>query len=340
MVTLIEKMTDEIMAATLSEYENRKRLALKGYEERKVLLEKEKADKEDFVTLEKALAVKLEQIEKDKTKAVKKGWMQIGEAVSKGMKGWTAALEKMKQTTLDIYLGLSDAVGNFFTQIGNLSQTHYDNDLRALEKQTLAKREALTQEYEDERVAIENSTMSEDKKITALLALEQKKDAAIEKLEAETEKKKRMIQKKAFASQKKISLITAGINIAEAITKALSGGVPPWNIILAAITAAAGAIQIAAISSQSFPSLAEGGLIPRPMPVMAGHGPRGEIIASPEKLAEIISREIPRFGSPEMGLTPIQPIVNIYAQTLDRDTVRRAGEFILEEIKYQQGRGE
>jgi len=197
--------------------------------------------------------------------------------------------EEKKLSGLEAIYAVADATANLFTQIGALSQTHYDNELRALENQTLAKKEAITEEYEDARKAIEDSIMSEEEKTTALLALEQKKNAAIEKMDTEAEREKKKIQKKAFESQKKISLITAAINIGEAITKALTGAIPPWNFILAGLVTAAGAIQLAAIGAQQFPSAQEGAWVPRPMPVMAGHGPKGEIIASPQKMKEIFA---------------------------------------------------
>lgn len=240
--------------------------------------------------------------------------------------------EEMKLKGLEAIYAVADATANLFTQIGALAQARYDNEERALENQTLAKREALTTQYELEREAIENSVMSEEEKIAALLSLEQKKDAAIEKLEAETEKKKKAIQKKAFESQKKISLITAGINIAEAVTKAFTGAIPPWNFILAGLVTAAGAIQLAAIGAQQFPSAERGAWVPKPMPVMAGHGPKGEIIASPQKLKEMFAEMAPTTS-------PIQLEVNIYAKTLDRETVRKAGELIHRELEYQKNRG-
>ncbi len=49
-----------------------------------------------------------------------------------------------------------------------------------------------------------------------------------------------------------------------------------------------------------------------------------------------VRREAGAF--PEFTPTTIQPIVNIYAQTLDHDTVRRAGELIYDELEYQRGR--
>ncbi|GAF97390.1 unnamed protein product, partial [marine sediment metagenome] len=240
----------------------------------------------------------------------------LGEFMAEWIEEYKEKLEEIKKSFVFIFSSMAQAVGNFFSQIGAYADTHYQNQINNIDA-----------EYDRRKKAIDAGMLDDEAKYFAT-----------EKLEREMQLKKKAIQKRAFESQKKISLITAAINIAEAITKALTGAIPPWNIILASITAAAGAIQLAAISSQSFPSLAEGGLIPRPMPVMAGHGPRGEIIASPEKLAEIISREMPGVGSPGMGLAPIQPIVNIYARTLDRYAVNHASEMIYDALERERRR--
>lgn len=262
--TRLAEYTDISRQYTMGEFDYRK-------------LQIEESFKREVATLEE-LYGKTEMF----TKAMKELW----KAYAAEMK----ALDKEKKLAgLEAIYAVADATANVFTQIGALSQAHYDNDLRALENQTLAKREAITEQYEDARKAIEKSHMSEEKKTAALLALEQKKNAAMEKLDAKAEREKKKIQKKAFKSQKKISLITAGINIAEAVTKALTGAIPPWNFILAGLVGAAGAIQLAAISAQQFPSAEQGAWVPRPMPVMAGHGPKGEIIASPLKLKEMLA---------------------------------------------------
>ena len=81
-------------------------------------------------------------------------------------------------------------------------------------------------------------------------------------------------------------------------------------------------------------SLETGGLIPRPMPVMAGHGPRGEIIAQPSMLAKIITQEMPkqaRPGAPDMRLQKIiiQNKIIIGEQIFYKESVKsvnKAGE--------------
>ena len=139
-----------------------------------------------------------------------------------------ALQEEAKLAGLEAIYAVVDATANLFTQIGALSQTHFTNQINQIDA-----------EYDARKKAIDASTMDDEEKYFAT-----------EKLEREMQLKKKAIQKKAFESQRKISLVTAGINIAEAITKALTGAIPPWNFILAGLVTAAGAIQLAAIGAQ------------------------------------------------------------------------------------------
>lgn len=189
------------------------------------------------------------------------------------IKGWTERfyerLETLKEAWLDMFSKMANAVSNFFYQIGAFSQTHYDNQLISIDRN-----------YQAQKEAIEGSTKSEEEKAKALEAIDEK-----------YEKKKRAVQKKAFESRKKISLVTAAINIAEGITMALAKEAPPWNLILAAITAAAGAIQLAAISAQSFPGFAKGGIVKKRMIAeIAEKGP--EAVAPLSDLTEIFKKAV------------------------------------------------
>ncbi len=126
---------------------------------------------------------------------------------------------------------------------------------------------------------------------------------------------------------KKGILISKAEAIAKAIAKVFAKVPFPLNIAIAGTMFGV----VVALSSKLMLKLEGGGWIPRPMHVEAGHGPKGEIIAQPSKLAQIISQEMPRqMTSPEPAFAPvpIQPIVNIYARNLDRDTVDRAAEMI------------
>lgn len=80
----------------------------------------------------------------------------------------------------------------------------------------------------------------------------------LDKLDREREQKEKALRHKQFEREKAISVIQATINTAVAVTKAYESAEPPLNFILAAITAAAGAIQIALISSKKEPSFGKG----------------------------------------------------------------------------------
>lgn len=79
-------------------------------------------------------------------------------------------------------------------------------------------------------------------------------------IKAQFDKKRAEIEKKAAEDRKKIAIKEALINNALAITKALTGAIPPFNFILAGAAAIAGIAQLAIIQSQEF---AEGGIAKR-----------------------------------------------------------------------------
>jgi len=74
---------------------------------------------------------------------------------------------------------------------------------------------------------------------------------AKQELDRKDEQRKRRILRKQFAEQKTASLVQAAINTALAVTAALTQS-PPASYVLAAISAAAGAAQIAVIAASQF----------------------------------------------------------------------------------------
>lgn len=81
--------------------------------------------------------------------------------------------------------------------------------------------------------------------------------AAIEK---EYDKKAAEVKRLQFERNRKAMIAEAIINTATSVTKALTGSVPPFNFILAGLSAAAGAIQIANIANQPVPEYGEGSM--------------------------------------------------------------------------------
>jgi hypothetical protein len=205
--------------------------------------------------------------------------LELDEAYQSELKG---ILKDEKKAWLENLLAVGDAIANLFAQIGALADMSAQNRISALDE-----------EYQKKKEIVDASLMTDEAKY-----------AATEKLDREYERKKRAIQKEAFETQKKISLVTAAINIAEGITKALSAAPPPWNIILAAITAAAGAIQLVTIAAQNFPGAKEGAYIER----------EGLVRVHPRELISPvpIMKETFREVIHERGERIIQKLANIY----------------------------
>jgi hypothetical protein len=136
---------------------------------------------------------------------------------------------------------------------------------------------ALDNEYK-KRLAIINATIKD----------EGERQKAIEALEAEYQIKRTSAQRAAAKSAKAVALMGAIVNVAEGVAKALSAAPPPWNIALAAITAALGAIQIALIRAQPIP-LAKGAIFTKPTKLFSQSGTSYEVGegGEPEVLAPL-----------------------------------------------------
>lgn len=109
----------------------------------------------------------------------------------------------------------------------------------------------------------------------------QKKVDALDKKVADKERELRIKQ---FRQNQITSIAQASINVAEAVTKAFTAG-PISGQILAGITAALGAVEIALIANQKPPTYAKGGLLNGPL-----HSDGGMPIVNPRtgrKVAEV-----------------------------------------------------
>lgn len=82
-------------------------------------------------------------------------------------------------------------------------------------------------------------------------------DAKKSELDAKAKAKEKKLKEEAFKAQKNAALISAAINVATGVTAALT--IPGAGIALAAVTAALGAVEIAAIASQPTPKFEKGG---------------------------------------------------------------------------------
>lgn len=97
-------------------------------------------------------------------------------------------------------------------------------------------------------------------------------------------------KEEAWKNERNAKLIMAGIDMAHAIVVALTGGPPPFNLTLAAITAAAALAQVAIIASAPVPKFHTGGVVGS-SPLQANErlivANVGETIRTPKQEAEL-----------------------------------------------------
>jgi hypothetical protein len=185
-------------------------------------------------------------------------------------------LSKNLQKMLDGALGIFDA---------------FNKKMRIkAENEKKIKADALDEEYERQKAAIENSGRSEEQKAKMMEDLDKKTQAARTALEEETEKKLAKIKKREAMRNKAMAIVDAIINTATAVTKVL-GQAGLFGIPMAAIVGAMGAIQIGIIASTPLP-LAEGGIISGPTQALIGEypgaGSNPEVVAPLDKLKSMI----------------------------------------------------
>ena len=219
-----------------------------------------------------------------------------------------------------------DALGKTTEGTGKKSERSWANTLVATQAAISAIDGAISQSYTNKAIQMDNDYQKQLDNIKKSTMSEDEKQKAITALEAEYELKRRKLAKEQAQAQKATSIVMAIINTAEAVSKALTGAIPPWNIILAGITAAAGAIQIAAIRSAPIP-LAKGAIFREPSFMTSGRsgqdyevaeGGEAEILSSPSKLREAIFGKGGRGGRKIV----IQNHIYIDGREMRRFTVR------------------
>jgi len=281
LLKLKEQMTDEYMKLTLDEYEYRKWAALQGYTDRLEILKKEKASDADFAMAKKVHLAELAQIEKDLTQELQEEWKERAIAlqaiIDEGFEAEKAAKDKIQE----LHAGYTDIVKS-------LTLSEKDYRLWALDEWYAAELEKLGTNLEA-KLTLEKAYAQKKAEIDAGTAASQMS----------------MFEKIGTAAIIALGQSKAGA-IAQAIMSTYAGAAKtiemlgmPFAIPFIALAILTGLKQVAAIRATSIPSAKEGGWIPRPMPIMAGHGPRGEIIAQPSMLAKIISREMPKQVRPD-----------------------------------------
>jgi hypothetical protein len=152
-------------------------------------------------------------------------------------------LQKALDKINEYAAGVVQAFNSISDTISLINETRFANEERAIEGR-----------YEFEKQALENQLAE------GVIAREQY-DNSIAEIDQQREQESLQLKKKEFDANKKLNLANAAINGAQAILQAL-GSVPfPASLVVAAIVAAASAVQFGIISSQEF-TAAGGGIVP------------------------------------------------------------------------------
>jgi len=163
-----------------------------------------------------------------------------------------ALLEAEKKKTKEILKGIDD---DYNAKKKYILKNVKDEEKKAEMLADLEKKHEL-----DLEKARTDREQAEQETATALEKIEEAKNEALRIASEDLEKKRADARRTAAKQEKAVALLSAIVNTAAGVTKALSSTIPPFNIILAAITAAAGAVQIALIKAKPIP-LKEGGLV-------------------------------------------------------------------------------
>lgn len=300
---------------------------------------------EDIAEFSKIVAVRLLKLKSMAGKALDLGAafklpdFTLGEQKFKSfgefLEAWEEELKaKWEKFFAELYSGLRTVVNGMDAIFGQF----HENQARRLENEEKQQTDAIENWYERERGRIEATIANEEEKVAALEALDEEKARKENALQHKMDKERRKLERARAKSQKAGAMFAAGINVAEAITKALSQGGFLLGAIMSGVVAALGAVQIAAIAAAPLPALEKGGRIGREGGIV---GERGAELFVPERPGTII----PLHGGTRMGALTVprsefKITVNqtINAKTLDDYTISRAAEKIFAAVDREKRR--
>lgn len=202
---------------------------------------KEKEQKKGFNDSLEAYSKNLDKYTDGEKKKIK-SFNDSFEAYSRNMAKQKIEDDKAKDKKVANLEAIADAVNS----ASQFTMSLYDNELAKLEWQADTQMRIAEQKYRRDIVAAGNNAKRKEE-------IEKEYNDKRYAIELDLDKKRREIARKAAIAEKISGLFSVGINTAVAITKALP------NVLLAALTAAAGALQAGIIAAKPIPQFAKGG---------------------------------------------------------------------------------
>lgn len=338
--TVAESLLDSFKRLTLEEVEYKIWAVNKQYAEQKKTLAAGGADQKTMAMNEKARQLELTKIYQEEAKkrydankgmfdkekqaidASKSNWIKAMAAIEKQtdkvVKGMAVDWNKLKQVNDKIindiiqkgksgFQKFSETLGSWaekaektINAVGNVFNDALNLIAQAFQNTFDRQNQELDLWYAHQQEIIENSTDSEEEK-----------NKKFEELDKEYEAKKEALRVAAAKRQKALAIIGAIINTAMAVSSALATPPFPVGLVMAAIAAVMGAIQIAIISRQP---LAKGGLV---LPVPGGFPAQIAEAGVPEAVIPLPKLEDMLGTTGGKQRRQVQNVTNIYVSAID-----------------------
>ena len=194
----------------------------------------------------------------------KKIAVEVSEAkraeLQKQIEAHQEAIAKMKYTekefAKDAVRGAGDVVSAWIGLQTQRVEKDAENKRREIETRQTVDEDAL--EAEKQKV-LATATTAEQR-----TAIEKRFEAKRKEMDAKYAQEKKVVAMEEFKQKQALARIQAIMNIATAVTMALASAPPPFNFILAGLSATAGAVQLAIINEQQPPAFAFGGRVSGP----------------------------------------------------------------------------
>lgn len=161
---------------------------------------------------------------------------------------WTDKLEKFQKYVSNI----GGAISDIFSEVNDMMSAQEDEQMKQYEKNNEAKKERLQERLD-----------------AGLISQEDYNDQ-VAAMDEELAQKQAELELKQAKRDKALALFNAIINTALSISNALGSLPPPLSFIMAGLSAALGAVQIAAIASEPLPEAARGALLVGPSHAQGG----------------------------------------------------------------------
>lgn len=174
------------------------------------------------------------------------------------------ALNKIEQQQKkDAALDAIDTAFDVWQTIVDIQTAHNEQQINALQERLETESNLIDERLEKEtdgfEDAVKKNIIAESTALKRRKQAEQQAQEEKKKLEEETQAEITRLRKEAASNQKMLGIFQAVVNTALAVTNALATVPYPYNIVAAAAAGAAGAAQVAAITAEPIPEMAEGG---------------------------------------------------------------------------------